>query len=45
MLYNHQIEVPVKCIQGRLFLRISAHVYNDMNDYYRLTDVVNLLKN
>ncbi|RHY20070.1 hypothetical protein DYB25_004537 [Aphanomyces astaci] len=27
------VEVPVKCIDGRLYLRLSAHVYNCVEDY------------
>ncbi|RHY67022.1 hypothetical protein DYB30_008428, partial [Aphanomyces astaci] len=27
------VEVPVKCIGGRLYLRLSAHVYNCVEDY------------
>ncbi|KAF4315893.1 hypothetical protein G195_010482 [Phytophthora kernoviae 00238/432] len=34
--YTHHIEVPVKCIDGRLYVRISAHVYNCLEDYEKL---------
>ncbi|OQR85134.1 hypothetical protein THRCLA_10776 [Thraustotheca clavata] len=38
--FNHQIEVPVKCIEGRLYVRISCHVYNTMEDYEKLNFVI-----
>ncbi|GLC39561.1 hypothetical protein PLESTM_000911900 [Pleodorina starrii] len=36
----HSVECPVKCIQGRLFVRISVHVYNTLSDYERLAAAV-----
>ncbi|XP_020910534.1 uncharacterized protein LOC110248358 [Exaiptasia diaphana] len=41
--YDYGIEVPVKPIKGRLYVRISAHVYNHMRDYHVLADAVCLL--
>ena len=39
------LQVPVKCIQGKLYIRISAHVYNELQEYQQLADaVVQLLK-
>lgn len=38
--YNHHVEVPVKCVQGQLYVRISAHVYNVLEDYHRLAEAV-----
>jgi isopenicillin-N epimerase len=35
-LYNARIEVPVKCIAGNLYTRISAHAYNTLSDYEQL---------
>ncbi|RLN93263.1 hypothetical protein BBJ28_00008644 [Nothophytophthora sp. Chile5] len=32
----HHIEVPVKCVDGRLYVRLSAHIYNSLADYERL---------
>ncbi|KAG7388156.1 hypothetical protein PHYPSEUDO_012958 [Phytophthora pseudosyringae] len=32
----HHIEVPVKCVDGRLYVRLSAHVYNCVEDYEKL---------
>uniref|UniRef100_M4BER6 Aminotransferase class V domain-containing protein n=1 Tax=Hyaloperonospora arabidopsidis (strain Emoy2) TaxID=559515 RepID=M4BER6_HYAAE len=34
--YIHRIEVPVKCVDGRLYVRLSAHVYNCLEDYEKL---------
>jgi len=34
--YVHRIEVPVKCVDGRLYVRLSAHVYNCLEDFERL---------
>ena len=33
-------QVPVKYISGQLYVRISAHVYNTLEDYQRLADAV-----
>ncbi|KDO33841.1 hypothetical protein SPRG_01720, partial [Saprolegnia parasitica CBS 223.65] len=38
--FLHAIEVPVKCIEGHLYVRLSAHVYNTTSNYARLADVV-----
>jgi isopenicillin-N epimerase len=38
--HDHRIEVPIKCIEGKLYTRISAHVYNEMADYERLNEVI-----
>jgi len=35
-LFSQNIEVPIKCINGRLFVRISCHIYNNMSDFERL---------
>jgi hypothetical protein len=36
----HCIEVPVACVGGRLFVRISAQIYNNIGDYQALADAV-----
>ena len=41
--HEHSIEVPVKCLEGRLYARISAHVYNVPADYQRLAHAVKYL--
>ena len=45
-LLHHKffLEVPVKCLEGRIYVRISAHVYNTIDDYVKLAMVINSLK-
>ncbi|BFZ25298.1 hypothetical protein BsWGS_28337 [Bradybaena similaris] len=41
ILYTEfDIEVPVKSIQGRLYVRISAHIYNERSDYEKLAHAI-----
>jgi selenocysteine lyase/cysteine desulfurase len=35
-----QVEVPVKCHHGKLYVRISAHIYNKLEDYQELVTAV-----
>ncbi|KAL3788380.1 hypothetical protein HJC23_009186 [Cyclotella cryptica] len=37
-LYNEKVEVPVKCIRGVLFVRVSCHIYNTAREFERLAD-------
>jgi isopenicillin-N epimerase len=37
---RHRIEAPVNAFNGRLWLRISAQIYNELADYVRLTDAL-----
>ena len=39
-LHALRIEVPVKNVRGRLYVRISAHVYNRISDYEALAEAV-----
>lgn len=39
-LYDNFIEVPIKCVRGVLYARISCHVYNEIHEYQRLADVI-----
>jgi selenocysteine lyase/cysteine desulfurase len=39
-LFDHFIEVPIKCVNGKLYVRISCHVYNDLQDYAKLAQAV-----
>lgn len=39
-LYDHFIEVPIKCINGVLYVRISCHVYNEIDEYDRLAHAI-----
>lgn len=41
--YKYQVEVPVKHIEGNLYYRLSAFVYNTIDDYTRLAEVTELL--
>lgn len=36
--FGHRVECPVKCVGGKLYVRVSAHVYNDQSDYQRLAE-------
>jgi isopenicillin-N epimerase len=40
LLFGHQIEVPVISLADRLYLRLSAQVYNDDSDIERLAQAV-----
>jgi isopenicillin-N epimerase len=37
---DHRIDVPVNALAGGLWARISAQIYNDMDDYRRLAEAV-----
>lgn len=39
-LFNEKVEVPVKCIRGVLFVRLSCHIYNTAREFERLADAV-----
>lgn len=39
-LYDQFIEVPIKCIRGVLYVRISCHIYNDLSEYERLATIM-----
>ncbi|KAH8609543.1 hypothetical protein ERJ75_001192800 [Trypanosoma vivax] len=36
----YKVEVPVKCVEGRLYVRVSAFVYNEPSDYVYLCEAV-----
>ena len=38
--FEHRIEVPVKCVHGSLYVRISCHIYNQLADYEKLAAAV-----
>ncbi|XP_055889607.1 uncharacterized protein LOC106078800 isoform X1 [Biomphalaria glabrata] len=40
VFHEYNIEVPFKSVQGHLYVRISAHIYNEPSDYLRLADAV-----
>ena len=39
-MFGQGVEVPVKCFDGWLYVRISAFVYNHASDYQALADLV-----
>ena len=41
--HEYAIEVPIKCLENRLYVRLSAHVYNTPEDYQRLAQVMKTL--
>lgn len=41
---QHRIEVPIKTIQDTLYVRISAHVYNTLQEYQKLAEAVLLMQ-
>jgi len=42
-LYHvHRVECPVKAINGRLYLRLSAHIYNTLEHFQRVADAVDV---
>lgn len=38
--HTYSIEVPIKCVDETLYVRISAHVYNTLRDYERLAEAL-----
>lgn len=38
--YGYRVEAPVKCLEGKLYLRISAAIYNCREDFVHLGAVV-----
>uniref|UniRef100_A0A0B6ZZS0 Aminotransferase class V domain-containing protein n=1 Tax=Arion vulgaris TaxID=1028688 RepID=A0A0B6ZZS0_9EUPU len=40
---DFDIEVPVKSLQGQLYVRISAHIYNEKSDYDKLAYAIKLI--
>uniref|UniRef100_H2YJI2 Aminotransferase class V domain-containing protein n=1 Tax=Ciona savignyi TaxID=51511 RepID=H2YJI2_CIOSA len=33
LYHKYKIEIPIKCINGKLYCRISVHLYNEIEDY------------
>ena len=40
LYFSHNIEVPIKSVQNELYVRISCHVYNNLDEYKHLADAV-----
>ncbi len=38
--YDQRIEVPVKCVGGELYVRISCHLYNNLDEFKYLSEIV-----
>ena len=43
LLERHNIEVPIIPLAGRLWVRLSAHAYNDFDDYEGLGVILNAI--
>lgn len=39
-LFSKNIEAPIKCINGELYVRLSCHIYNDSNDFLMLAKAI-----
>ena len=39
-LYDNNVEVPIKCVEGKLYVRVSCHIYNQQKDFQRLASVL-----
>lgn len=40
LLYKHHIEAPILCLEGRLWVRVSAQVYNEIEEIERLARAI-----
>ncbi|XP_052695854.1 uncharacterized protein LOC128174315 [Crassostrea angulata] len=40
IMNKHRIHVTVNSIQGRLYMRLAANIYNEMADYEKLADLL-----
>ena len=38
-LYSNKVEVPIKCVGGVLYARVSCHIYNTVDEFERLARV------
>ena len=38
-LYSNKVEVPIKCVCGILYARVSCHIYNTADEFERLARV------
>lgn len=40
-LYNeYKIDAPIVCVQNKLYVRISVHVYNHLADFEKLANAI-----
>ncbi|XP_038077787.1 probable L-cysteine desulfhydrase, chloroplastic [Patiria miniata] len=40
LYHEFNIEVPIKAVDGKLYVRISAHIYNELPEYQRLAAAI-----
>ena len=38
--HKYDIEVPIKSLEGKLYCRISAHIYNTIEDYVHFANII-----
>jgi isopenicillin-N epimerase len=43
-LYDNKIEVPIKCLDATLYVRVSAHIYNHLPEYQVLADAIQRIR-
>ena len=43
-LFDNNIEVPIKAINGTLYTRVSCHIYNTIEEFDRLGKVLSTLE-
>jgi len=43
-LFDRRIEVPIKCINGQLYVRVSCHMYNTLDNFNRLGEVLTTMQ-
>jgi isopenicillin-N epimerase len=43
LLFEHRIEVHVAAWRGRLWMRVSVQVYNEIDDFERLAEALEAL--
>jgi selenocysteine lyase/cysteine desulfurase len=40
LYHHHHIEVPIKSVDGQLYVRVSFHIYNTIDDFDRLAQAL-----
>ncbi|XP_062612086.1 uncharacterized protein LOC134273885, partial [Saccostrea cucullata] len=40
LYHKYSIEVPIKAVQGKLYVRISTHIYNFISEYLKLGNAI-----
>lgn len=44
LYFNHHIEVPIKSVDGKLYVRICSHIYNTIQEYKLLIEALKKVK-